>query len=196
MLFVSPTTFWPVVAGASTSIEKWVTSAARELAGVGDSITSRTFDAQASYSTCFTPGQNCQGLLVREIGKAKSRILVQAYSFTSAPIAKALVEAKRRGVVVKVILDKSQRNEKYTGATFLRNAGIPVVIDEKPAIAHSKIMIFDHSAVLTGSFNFSKAAQEKNAENIILIKGDEALVNDYENNWNTRWGVSVPYQGG
>ena len=84
---------------------------------------------------------------------------MQGYSFTSTPIAKALVEAKRRGVDVRAILDKSQRTERYSGATFLKRAGIPTVIDEQPAIAHNKVFVFDQQAVLTGSFNFTKAAQ-------------------------------------
>lgn len=151
------------------------------------------FAAEASYVVCFTPGQDCEGLIVSEINKAKKAILVQAYSFTSAPIAQALGQAKSRGVDVRAILDKSQRKEKYTGATYLKNAGIPVVIDERPAIAHSKIMVFDSQSVLTGSYNFSKSAQQRNAENLIIIKGDSNLVRAYTDNWNNRWKNSVPY---
>ncbi|WP_321956312.1 phospholipase D-like domain-containing protein [Paraburkholderia bannensis] len=82
---------------------------------------------------------------------------------------------KDRGVDVKVILDKSQVSQKYSGATYLRNAGIDVVIDTKPAIAHNKVMIFDGKAVITGAFNFKKAAQQRNAENGMLVRGDDAL---------------------
>ncbi|MDY7508808.1 phospholipase D family nuclease [Ralstonia wenshanensis] len=149
--------------------------------------------ANASYSVCFTPGQDCEGLIAREIGQAKDSILLQAYSFTSAPIAKALMEAKQRGVDVRVILDKSQRTEKYTGATFLKNVGIPVVIDEQPAIAHSKVLVVDQQTVLTGSFNFTRSAQRRNAENLIVIKGDPNLARAYAENWNTRWNASVAY---
>jgi len=74
----------------------------------------------------------------------KQEILIQAYSFTSAPIAKALVEAKQRGVRVEAILDKSNDSRSasggtYSGAKFLLNAGIPVWIDYQPAIAHQVI---------------------------------------------------------
>jgi len=80
----------------------------------------------------------------------------------SAPIAKALVDAHKRGVKVQAILDKSQRSEKYTSAIFLTNAGIPTFIDDRHAIAHNKIMIIDKAKVITGSFNFTKAAIDKN----------------------------------
>ena len=130
----------------------------------------------------FSPHGNCTQSIVREIGSARSEILVQAYSFTSAPIAKALVDAHKRGVKVKAILDKSQRKEKYTSATFLANMGIPTYIDDKHAIAHNKIIIIDGKTVITGSFNFTKAAEEKNAENLLIIKSPD-LAKKYIDNW-------------
>jgi phosphatidylserine/phosphatidylglycerophosphate/cardiolipin synthase-like enzyme len=126
----------------------------------------------------FSPGGGCTDAINKAIGQSKQEILVQAYSFTSALIAKALLEAHKRGVKVQVILDKSQRSEKYTSATFLTNAGIPTFIDAKHAIAHNKIMIIDREIVITGSFNFTKAAEEKNAENVLIIKG-KALAKVY-----------------
>ena len=81
--------------------------------------------------------------MVKEIDAAKDSVLVQAYSFTSAPIAKALVDAHKRGVKIEVILDKSQRTEKYSSADFVLHAGIPTLIDAKHAIAHNKIMVID-----------------------------------------------------
>jgi phosphatidylserine/phosphatidylglycerophosphate/cardiolipin synthase-like enzyme len=84
--------------------------------------------------------------------------------------------------MVQAILDKSQRSEKYTSATFLTNAGIPTYIDDKHAIAHNKIMIIDKATVITGSFNFTKAAEEKNAENLLIISAKE-LARLYIENW-------------
>jgi phosphatidylserine/phosphatidylglycerophosphate/cardiolipin synthase-like enzyme len=130
----------------------------------------------------FSPRNGAQDALVATIGQAKDSIFVQAYSFTSAPIAKALVDAVKRGVKIEAILDKSQRSARYTGATFLRNEGIPVYIDDKHAIAHNKVMIIDGSIVVTGSFNFTKAAEEKNAENLLIIRSKE-MAEIYTDNW-------------
>jgi phosphatidylserine/phosphatidylglycerophosphate/cardiolipin synthase-like enzyme len=80
--------------------------------------------------------------IIKELEKAKATILVQAYSFTSAPIAKALMNVYKGGKV-EVILDKSQTTERYSPATFLYNAGIPTKIDAQQAIAHNKVMVFD-----------------------------------------------------
>lgn len=133
-------------------------------------------------SIYFSPRGGAQDAIVNSIGRAKASIYVQAYSFTSAPIAKALVEANNRGVKVEAILDKSQRKATYTGATFLKNAGIPVYIDQAHAIAHNKVMVIDKTTVVTGSFNFTKAAEEKNAENLLIIH-DQELARLYFENW-------------
>jgi phosphatidylserine/phosphatidylglycerophosphate/cardiolipin synthase-like enzyme len=136
----------------------------------------------SGVTVCFTPGGNCTDAIVQVLGKAKHTILVQAYSFTSAPIAKALLDAHKRGVQVQVILDKSQRNEKYSSADFLANQGVPTMIDANHAIAHNKVIIIDGETVLTGSFNFTKAAQENNAENLLIIR-ESALAAQYTKNW-------------
>jgi phosphatidylserine/phosphatidylglycerophosphate/cardiolipin synthase-like enzyme len=84
-------------------------------------ITAFAFQADIT-KVCFSPRGGSTENIVEQINAAKSEILVQAYSFTSAPIAKALLYAYKRGVKMEVILDKSKRKEKYTSATFLANA--------------------------------------------------------------------------
>ena len=129
-----------------------------------------------------------------EIDAAKSSILIQAYSFTSVPIAKAIVEAHKRGVHVEVILDRSQKTEKYSVADFLHNAGMPVLIDSEHAIAHNKIMIIDGQVVITGSFNFTKQAEQSNAENLLVIR-DKILADQYTANWKLHAEHSEEYAG-
>lgn len=136
----------------------------------------------APVQVYFSPKGGGQDAIVKAIGAVKSTIQVQAFSFTSAPIAEALKKAHDRGVKVQAILDKSQRSEKYTGATYLKNAGIPVFIDDAHAIAHNKVMILDGDTVITGSFNFTKAAEERNSENVLIVK-DKRLAKLYGDNW-------------
>jgi len=136
----------------------------------------------SSWEVYFSPDGDCTHAIIRELNKAQNSVLVQAYSFTSAPIAKALLDTHRRGVKVEVILDKSQRTQSYSSATFLFNVGIPVKIDAQHSIAHNKVMIIDGETVITGSFNFTKAAEEKNAENLLIIR-DEKLASIYTKNW-------------
>ena len=150
--------------------------------------------ATGTIEVAFSPNGGGAGLIIRTIGEAKKTIQVQAYSFTNADIAKALLEAHKRGVNVRVVLDKSQETEKYTSATFLANSGVPVRIDDDFAIAHSKIMILDEETVITGSFNFTKAAEERNAENVLVIRGNKELAKLYLQNWQWRWDASEAYK--
>ena len=141
----------------------------------------------------FSPNGGATDAVVDTLEHATNSVLVQAYSFTSAPIAKTLVDAHRRGVKVLVILDHSQRIEKYSEADFLRNSSIPTLIDAQHPIAHNKIIIIDGYLVLTGSFNFTRAAEEHNAENILVIN-DPILAKQYIANWHAHEQHSEPYE--
>jgi len=143
----------------------------------------------------FSPQGGCTEAIIKEIEKTQSEILVQAYTFTSAPIAKALLQAHKRGIREEVILDKSQRTQKYSSATFLANQGIPAYIDDRHAIAHNKVMIIDRKIVITGSFNFTRAAEEKNAENLLVIHSEE-LAKPYLENWQRHRDHSEKYRRG
>ena len=141
----------------------------------------------------FSPHGGATEAVVHALEGATNSVLVQAYSFTSAPIARALVDAERRHVNVQVILDKSQRTEKYSEADFLSHEGIPTLIDAEHAIAHNKIMIIDGYLVLTGSFNFTRAAEDNNAENLLVLN-DPVLAKRYAANWHAHESHSETYE--
>lgn len=144
----------------------------------------------ADVSMCFTPGQRCDMRIIDAIDRAQRTIYVQAYQLTSWPIRDALIDAKQRGVKIEIILDKSQDRGKYPAAIFFHNMQIPVWIDYRPAIAHNKVMIIDDSIVVTGSYNFSKAAQYRNAENLIIINRKD-IADIYLQNFKKRLKVSA-----
>jgi len=141
----------------------------------------------------FSPSGGCTEAVVSALDAAKKSVLVQAYSFTSTPIAKALVDAKKRGVDVQVILDKSQKTEHYSSATFLSNEGIPTYIDAAHKIAHNKLMVIDGDEVITGSFNFTKSAEDGNAENLLVINHSPELAKTYTANWKAHLAHSDSY---
>ena len=152
-------------------------------------FTSPRLASPASIQVFFSPKGGCTETVVDALTKAKSTVLVQAYSFTSAPIAKALTDAHRRGVNIPVILDKSNQTDKYSVATFTQNYGIPTFIDDRHASSHNKLMIIDGRTVLTGLFNFTKQAEENNAENLLVID-DAALAAKYTENWNVHFATA------
>ena len=151
-------------------------------------------ETESHVAVYFSPGSSCTAAIVREIAAARSTIHVQAYSFTSQGIAKALVDAEKRGVKVIAILDASNRTKNYTAADFLAHEGIETYIDSQHSIAHNKIIIIDNATVITGSFNFTKAADERNAENLLVIP-DAEIAAKYEENWQMHFAHSEYYPG-
>lgn len=147
----------------------------------------------AKISVCFTPGEQCEAKIIDAIDRARSSIRVQAYGFTSLPIIHALQRAAGRGVEVLAILDKTNER-KYSGATLLEAAGVPVWIDFEPAIAHNKIMVIDSHLTIGGSYNYTVAAQKRNAENVTFTESRE-IAREYLSNWDNRLKVSRVFEG-
>lgn len=139
----------------------------------------RRFGTPPAIAVYHSPKGGCTEAVVKEVQKARKEVLMQAYSFTSKPIAEALIEAKKRGVHVEVLLDKSNEHETYTELGFLKEHSITPSIDAQHAIAHNKVMIIDRKVVITGSFNFTHQAEIENAENLLIIKGHPELANSY-----------------
>lgn len=132
-----------------------------------------------SVTVHHSPKGGCTDAIVRELQKARREILVQAYSFTSKPIAQALIDAKARGVHVEILLDRSNEQETFTELGHLLSEGMIPQIDAQHAIAHNKIMIIDKHTLISGSFNFTHQAEAENAENLLIIKGHGELLKSY-----------------
>lgn len=140
----------------------------------------------SKLDVCFTPPSGCSEKITEEINNSKASIYVQAYGFTSKKIADSLINAHLRGVKVQVILDRSNMSKKgYSKLMDLKEAGIDISLDIVPGIAHNKVMIIDEKKVITGSFNFTEAADKRNSENVIIIE-DKETVKQYLNNWYNR----------
>ena len=106
------------------------------------------------------------------------------------------MDAHKRGVQVLAVLDTSNATGKYSAATFLVNAGIETLIDDQHAIAHNKVMVINSATVITGSFNFTKAAEEKNAEQLLVMQEAPELVQAYEANIQAHAAHAHPYRRG
>lgn len=162
--------------------------------------TPRAAPDEPVWQVYFSPNHGATKAVVDALAAARATVLVQAYSFTSVPIAKALVEAHARGVDVKVILDRKvildqkKMGSRYSSADFVARARIVTLIDGAHAIAHNKVMVIDGLVVITGSFNFTSAAEQRNAENLLVIR-DRALAARYTENWRAHAAHSVRYAG-
>lgn len=149
--------------------------------------TNPSYAAKPSIESAFSPKQGATELVLKTIHKAKKSIHVAAYSFTSKPIAEALVNGYEQGIDVKVVLDKSQRNGRGSLYKFLQEHNVPTRINSKYAIMHNKFMIIDGKILELGSFNYTKNAEEKNAENVLVIHRNKKIIKDYSKQWNRLW---------
>ena len=145
-----------------------------------------------AIEVCFTPAQTCVNKITAVIAAAQRTILLQAYSFTSWDITNQLIAAKKRGVDVQMIADPSwfQYPKYHSSAPFaLYQNNIPLWIDYIPQIAHNKVMIIDAEKVITGSYNFTMAAENVNTENLLIID-DQTIAKQYTDNWYGRLKIS------
>lgn len=150
---------------------------------------SKPYLEDVPVSVCFTPNKVCQSQIIHKIDKAAKSIYVQAYSFTDQDIANALVRASKKGVSVKVILDKSNRKDGRSAKDIVTQNEIPLRFDSPTGIAHNKIIVIDDHIVISGSYNFSVAAYKRNTENL-LIFSSSLLAKEFIQNWQSRWAVS------
>ncbi|NMG46328.1 phospholipase D family protein [Aromatoleum toluvorans] len=163
--------------------------AAAVLAGVAaPAAASQRLPARGSVEVAFSPADRPEELLIDVIDHARSTLHVQAYAFTSKPIARALIEAHRRGVRVEVLADaKMNKRGKGNVLPELLQAGIPVALETRYAAAHNKVMIADAAgpacALATGSFNFTASAVKRNAENLLVLRDNCTLTQIYLDNW-------------
>lgn len=149
--------------------------------------------AEPTVSVGFSPsaGQSALQIVLSAIDGAKRSVDVAAYSFTSKPVAAALVAAKNRGVSVRVVADDKANNDRYTAVTFLANKGVPVRLNAQYAIMHNKFMIVDGHTVQTGSFNYTASAATRNAENVLLVQDAPTLAATYQGEFNRLWNEAV-----
>jgi phosphatidylserine/phosphatidylglycerophosphate/cardiolipin synthase-like enzyme len=118
---------------------------------------------------CFSKTEACDMRIIQLIGTAKKSVYVAVYSFTRDGLANALVDASRRGLDVKVVIERDNAFGSGSEYLFLKNAGVDVRLDNNPDLMHHKFMIVDGEIVLTGSYNWSTAAEERNDENYVVI---------------------------
>jgi phosphatidylserine/phosphatidylglycerophosphate/cardiolipin synthase-like enzyme len=145
------------------------------------------FAAMGSIQYAFTGTDHADEMIIAAIDAARRQVLMQAYSLTHRRIADAMIRARERGIEVAVIADQEQAHANPSMIRELARAGVPLLFDAQHAAAHNKVIVIDAGhgdcAVITGSFNFTYAAQHRNAENALVLRGNPPLCEAYFNNW-------------
>ncbi|MBL8446369.1 MAG: phospholipase D family protein [Zoogloeaceae bacterium] len=163
----------------------------------GEPARGEPLPATGSREALFAPWDPIEPTLLDLIRAARHQIRVQAYAFTSREIAEALVGAHRRGVDVAVLAD-AEMNRRPSGNRIpnLLAAGIPVAFETRYNAAHNKVLLIDANTraavIVTGSYNFTWSARERNAENVLIVRGDRSLAARYLANWERHRADAIP----
>ncbi len=131
----------------------------------------------------FTPSDGVKEHLLDVINGAQKSIAFSVFTFTDPDIAAALEAAKARGVKIQGVFDAWQTKSSYSQYDDLLNAGVAVKKDGYSSLNHSKYLVADGSTVVTGSFNWTDAANGENDENILILR-DATIASQYTGNFN------------
>ncbi len=132
-------------------------------------VTAASQVQRSEIQVFFSRVDNPQAAIVQALDGAGQSVHIAMYYFTDAKLADAVVRAQQRGVQTYVYLDKSQVNQQYAQARYLAARGVPVRISSNSAIMHNKFAIIDGSTIITGSYNWTKSAYQRNDENLLII---------------------------
>ena len=151
--------------------------------------------AEPDIQVGFSPEGSARRLALDTIGQAERSIQVLAYSFQSPRITQALVDARKRGVEVRVVVDEKRNRGKASKAAmdFVTRNGVELRTSSGFHLQHDKTIIVDGDAIATGSFNFAVSAETVNSENLIVVRGMPEVSRRYLAHWQSRWDLGKPY---
>lgn len=138
---------------------------------------------------------NSDEILIKEINKAQKNLDMAVYSITNENIANAILDAKKRGINVKVITD-SENSKSKTQKEILDNFkqnGIPIKINAPTGLTHLNFTIIDDAEALGGCYNYLETITNNNDENLIIMKKTD-IVNNYSTGFNSMWNNTNDYE--
>jgi len=177
-----------------------VASCGAAASAAGDAPATARFPATGTIEIAFTPRDRVDRLIVAAIDDAQHEVLVLAYSFTDRSIARALMRARERGALVRVVADREQaRSLPQNVLQDLVNGGVEVALEGRFQAAHNKVIVIDaegpSATTITGSYNYTIAAQRSNAENVLVLRDNPPAAKAYRDNWLHLNARALPWPG-
>ena len=146
---------------------------------------------EAAIETAFSPDDNVAARVLRSLDRAERQIEIMAFVFTSDPLAEAILAAHRRGVQVRGVFEAARIGDLGSDVERLRAAGLPIRLDTNPNTMHHKAILIDGRLVITGSYNFTRSAEERNDENLLIIDS-ESINRTYLDQFEALYQAAVP----
>lgn len=153
--------------------------------------------AEMVVQACFSPQGKCSEHILREIDQAKKELLIAVYAFTNDQLASALVQAKKRGVAVQVVIDREfDANNQSSKGQFIEAQKIPLrrlsglktkSQDKDAGLMHQKFAVIDRRIIFTGSYNWTHAADSLNDENLLVFRDARPLAEEYRKVFQQLW---------
>ncbi|MCS7142415.1 MAG: phospholipase D family protein [Aigarchaeota archaeon] len=171
-------------AGAASSMSRTVV-----LTTTQTWFTATTVVQRDVLEVCFSRTEECDRLIISLIERASSSVLVAVFSFTSDPLAEALINAHRKGITVRVLVERLNANQTGSEYMRLRNSGLDVKLDGNSNSMHHKFVVIDGTIVITGSYNFSRAAEAENDENVVVIN-DAGVARSFTSEFERMWAIA------
>jgi phosphatidylserine/phosphatidylglycerophosphate/cardiolipin synthase-like enzyme len=128
----------------------------------------------------FSPEDAAASRIVELIEGAQESVVFLAFTLTSAPIAAALEQRAAEGLDVRGVMDAGQSNNAGSRQDELRRAGVELRFDGNPDRMHHKVIVIDRQTVITGSYNFSRSAETRNDENLVVLHDAEVAASYLE----------------
>lgn len=147
--------------------------------------------AMAEIEVTFTPSNECENSIIREIDHAQEKIDVAVYAINNGKIVDALKNAQRRGVKIRILTDKVQAGIKSSLVKKMYADGFNVRVNSKHKIQHNKFAIFDDKVIFTGSFNWTNSASEKNSENCLFAINEPDAIKHYQKQFAKLWQMNT-----
>ena len=134
----------------------------------------------------FSPGHDCRNRIQELLRETKSSVDICVFTITDDRVTDCIVDAHARGVRVRVISDNDKAHDPGSDLHRMKRADLPVAFDRTPDHMHHKFAVFDNRVLVSGSYNWTRSASDRNEENII-VTSDERLVQKFSRRFDALW---------